>query len=305
MSYQRILVCGGTGFIGRNLVEEIIKQKKHVNILFHKQLPENFKKYKKFITVFKGDLLDKNSLSPAIDNADIVINLVGSFFDDIFSLNVLATFNLLEACKDKNKKLIFISSQSIYGECSGKPFIESRVPKPVTEYGLMKYVAENICKIYSHEYNLTCIVLRLSNVYGPGQKTGVMSNFTDNALKNKVLTISGDGKQKRDFVFVDDVVDAIIRSMDRVDNMRRMKHFEIFNIGGPKTHTLLDVISIIEKLLKKNVKVRFIKPKKNDIKFMRSSHSKAKKSLNYEPKISLEHGIEKIINEKNLGENNG
>ncbi len=286
---KRIFVCGGTGFIGQGLVKELLKQGRNINLLVHDKIPPSFKS--KNLNVFKGSILDKKTLSRALKESDIAINLVGSFDKDIYSINVLGSSNILEICKESNiKKIIFISSEAVYGKYTGKPNIESDCPMPTTEYGFSKYIAEKVYKFYSDKYSIPTVILRLSSTYGPGQKRGVLFKSLNSALKNQPVIIHGDGKQCRDFLYIDDAVNGIIKSIDY-----KAKEFEIFNISARKAYSLSELISLIQKNLGKEIKIKFLKPRNQDIKYMYSNYRKAKRLLNYEPKISLEEGIVKIV----------
>ena len=288
---SRILICGGTGFIGQRLVKELLKKGRNINLLVYDKTPPSFKN--KNLNVFKGSILDKEVLKRALKESDIVVNLVGSFNKDVYLINVLGSSNLLEACKESNvEKIVFISSEAVYGKYMGKPNIESDCPKPITEYGFSKYIAEKFYKFYSDKYNIPTVILRLSSTYGPGQKigVGVLSDSLNLALKNQPVRIHGDGKQRRDFLYVDDAVNGIIKSIDY-----KTKGFEIFNIPGEKLYSLLELISLIQKKLGKKIEIKFLEPKKQDIKYMYSNDRKAKRLLNYEPKVSLEEGIVRTI----------
>jgi len=269
---SKIFVCGASGFIGQNLVKALLGQGRNLNI-------------------FKGDILDKKTLRQAIKQADVVVNLIGSFNKDIYLLNVLSSSNLLEVCKESNiKKIIFISSEAVYGEYPGRPYLESDEPEPLTEYGLSKSLAEKIYKFYSDMYNISVIILRLSNTYGPGQRKGVVFDFISSILKTQSVAVHNDGKQRRGFLYVDDAVNGIIKSIDY-----KLTGFEIFNISGMKAYPLLNLISVIRQNIKKEIEVKFVEYKRPDINYMFSSYQKAKSLLGYDPKINLEKGIAKTI----------
>jgi len=146
---KRILVCGGTGFIGERLVEELQKQGRNVNLLVHGRIPKSFKNTN--LNIFKGNILDKKTLIRAVRNSDIVVNLVGSFYKDIYLLNMVSSSNLLEVCKESNiEKIIFTSSEAVYGEYTGRSYKEIDRPKAIIEeYGFSKYLAEQLYKFYS------------------------------------------------------------------------------------------------------------------------------------------------------------
>ncbi len=288
---KRILVCGGTGFIGKRLVEELLKQRRNINLLVYDKIPPLFKN--KNLNIFKGSILDKQVLKRALKESDIIVNLVGSFRKDIYLINVLGSFNPLEVCKESNiEKIVFISSEAVYGKYMGRPSVESDCPKPTTEYGFSKYIAEKTHKFYSDRYNIPTVILRLSSTYGPGHKIGlgVLNDSLDSALKNQPIRIHGDGKQHRDFLYIDDAVNGIIKSIDY-----EAKGFEIFNISGGKSYSLLELMSLIQKKIGKKIEIKFLGPQKDDIKYMSSSYRKAKRLLNYEPKVNLGEGIVRTI----------
>ncbi len=288
---ENILICGGTGFVGQNLVKQLVNDGRKINLLLHENLPKSLEGLKESITIFKGDLLNKKSLVDPVNSSDIIINLVGSFFKDIHPLNFTANYNLLEVCKNHNpKKIIFTSSQSVYGEKKNKPFEETDEPCPITDYGLMKLLAEEMYKFYSYNHNIPSVILRLSNVYGPMQRKGVIFNFINSALADKEISVHDAGKQKRDYVYVDDVVDGMVKSIDY-----KSKNFEILNLAGPGAYSLLDVIDCIKTDLKKEIKSSFVSYNEPDIRCSWSNYEKAKKLLGYTPKVNLEEGIHKTI----------
>ncbi|MCX6764137.1 MAG: NAD-dependent epimerase/dehydratase family protein [Candidatus Nealsonbacteria bacterium] len=288
---KRIFICGGAGFIGQTLTKELLKEGRNINLLIYDKTPPPFKN--KNLSFLKGSILDKKALKRALKKSDIVINLVGSFRKDFYLINVLGSSNLLEVCKESDiKKIIFISSEAVYGEYTGKPHIESDCPKPITEYGFSKYMAEKIYKFYSDKYKIPIIILRLSSTYGPGQKIGigVLSDSLNSALKKRPLKIHGDGEQHRDFLYIDDAVKGIIKSI-----YYETKGLEIFNIPGKKSYSLLELTSLIKKKIGNKIEIKFLEPRKQDIKRMYSNYSKAKRLLNYEPKVSLREGITRTI----------
>jgi len=289
---KRILVLGGTGFIGSRLVAKLQEEGMFVNLLVFDNPSESFSK--KNTTIFKGDITDEKALEKAVKNSDIIINLVGSFNKDFYySLNVAGSANLLSVCKEFShiKKIIFISSEAVYGDYAGRPYKEKDIPKPTTEYGFSKYLAEQICQFYSQKYNIPVIILRLANTYGPGQKVGVISECINSALQNRPFKIHKTGRQRRDFLYVDDAVDGMVRSIDYP-----VKGFEVFNISGDKTYSLLEMISITEKIIGKKIALTLVSPKKQDLVHMEESNKKAKNILGYMPKTSLREGITKTIN---------
>lgn len=269
---ERILVFGGTGFIGQHFVETLKEQKRKVFI-------------------FRGNL-QKKEPTKALKNIDIVVNLVGFFNNtDCYPFNLLTSFNFLQAAKDsKVKKIIFISSGAVYGRYKQKPYLETDALHPVTNYGLSKYLSEEMYQWYSELYSIPTIVLRLSNTYGPGNKIGIISETMNSIANNKPLTLFGNGMEKRDFVYVKDVAKAIVKSIDYP-----LKDFSVFNISGSKVFSTMDIISKIEKVTGKKIKLHFAKTSQiatNNIKYLCLNHKKAFSLLSWKPETSLERGIE-------------
>jgi UDP-glucose 4-epimerase len=284
---KRILVLGGTGFIGARLVKRLQDNKEIVNLLVYDKIPGFFSKEN--LVIFKGDITDKKTLIEAVKNSDIIVNLVGTFNEKMYyPLNVASSVNLLDVCKKFGhiKKIIFISSEAVYGDYSGRPYSEKDIPKPTTEYGFSKFLAEEIYRFYSEKYKIPVIILRLANTYGPGHRVGVISECISSAFKNQPVKIHRTGEQRRDFLYVDDAVNGIIKSI-----AHKAKEFEIFNISGEKTYSLLEMVSLTEKIICTKIKIKFMAPKKQDVLHMEESHEKAVNVLGYNPKTNLQEGI--------------
>lgn len=288
---ERVFICGGTGFIGKCLAEKLLEQGRKIDLLVHDRVPEGLEDWKRAINIHQGDILDIKTLDKAMKDTTVVVNLVGSSTKDLYALNILANFNLLEtAVRTGVKKIVFISSQAVYGECPGEPSRESDKPRPKTEYGLVKHLAESMYKHYWDTYKLSCTILRLSNVYGRGQRAGVIHNFISAILRNEPVNIYNNGTQKRDFLHIDDAVDGMVKALDYTK-----KNFEIFNISGPEPRTILEALAIIEKAMQRKSQIRFMETKEADISCLWSSYEKAEAVLNYSPQIPLEEGIPRTI----------
>ena len=184
---MNILLLGGTGFIGRNVVQKLVENNQKVSVIVHENLPENLAKIKDKLIIFYGNILDKNTIKDAFKNQDIVVNLIGQICKDInlfYNLNIVGALNALELCiENRINNIILISSSLIYGESGEIPSKESDSPDPKTNYSLTKLITENIYTHFAKEYNFNLSILRLSNVYGPNKRTGVIYNII-NTMKN-------------------------------------------------------------------------------------------------------------------------
>lgn len=291
LSSERILVCGGTGFVGQSLIERLVQEKRKVRIFVYEDcLPPRLQKLEDNIENFPGNILKKESLEPVLEGIDCVVNLIGSFFNDLYDLNIRASYNLLEACKRKDiKRIIYTSSETVYSDDSDKPPAEADTPKPQIEYALTKYVAECLYRLYSEDSHVPSIMLRMANIYGPGQTQGVIYNFTSSLLQGLPVIINNDGMQKRGFLYVNDAVDGIVKALD----YDCKEKFDIFNISGGEPITLNDLVSLIGKVTGRMIETKHVNSDKPDIRCLWSSHEKAKNALGYEPKTPLEEGIRK------------
>lgn len=279
-----VVISGSDGFIGKYLISKFSKKK--IKII---------RMGKKF-----GDI-SKKSTWRKLPESDVLIHLAGkSFVPDswknkkkFFNSNVLGTKMALDYCKKNNSKLIFLSSY-MYGNTIKLPTSEKvsiKVNNPLAE---TKKRAEQLCKFYSKKHKLKIIILRPSNVYGPNQKSFWLIPELIKKVRKKYITINN-LQIKRDLVFVDDLVDAIIKSI--YSNHK----FEIINIGSGKSYSINKIINTIKKILKKRT---FITSKnlirKNEILKTQLDIKKAKEKLNWRPIWSLESGLRFIIKKKNI-----
>lgn len=296
-----ITIIGGSGFIGQNITRTL-KEKHRIKILDVKKSPIT---HVDFIT---GDINEINSINKATKNSDIVIHLAAALGvintekNPIHTLdtNIYGTRNVLESCQKNNvKKIIFSSSSEVYGEPKKVPISENDDVIPITNYGVSKLAAEEYIKAYSREHGIRYTILRLFNVYGNGQgNSWVIPEFINKALKNQKILIHGDGSQVRAFCHVSDVAQAFQSALRKGDS-------EIINVGNNLEP--INIKSLAKKIISlSNSKSRidfipFEKSKRNRTEIMTRipQITKAKKILNYEPKISLEQGL-KLLIQKNL-----
>lgn len=284
----KILVTGATGFIGKNLVKRLLNLGYELSILVHSRGGFDGRKG---LDIFHGNILKKDTLDDAVKGCDLVAHLAGTFFGDIYELNVLGTLNILEACVEFNvKKIVFSSSVAVYGETPIEGASEETNPSPKTPYGLSKFLAETALEYYSNVYGLQCVAVRLLSVYGPNNDKGVIHDFINSIVHDKSVTIHGEGEQIRDFLYVDDAVEGLIRAMEFVS-----KEFGIYNITTGVGHSLLQVVAMLRKLIKKEFSIEFMEPRSHDIKCLVGNSFKAKKELGYAARYSLYEGLQRTL----------
>jgi len=296
----KILVTGGAGFIGSHIVDRLIAlghkvliiddlstgKKENINkqAVFYKEDIRNFEKIK---SLFKGiDFVFHLAAQPRIQP---------SILDPMPScdINIKGTLNALIASRDaKVKKFIYSASSSVYGNQKNNPLLETMEPKPKNPYAMAKYFGEIMCRVFNELYELPTVSLRYFNVYGLRQpETGayatVIGIFLKQFKENKPFTIVPDGKQKRDYTFVGDVVEANILAMDS----EKAVSGEAINIGTGKNYSIFEIANLIGG---KNHKRVIISPRRGEAKITLADISKAKKILGWTAKISLKEGIERL-----------
>ncbi|MCK4551205.1 MAG: NAD-dependent epimerase/dehydratase family protein, partial [Candidatus Aenigmarchaeota archaeon] len=252
----------------------------------------------------KGDITDTNILKNAFKDADYIIHLaaISSIEQTINDpkksndINITGTLNVLSAARDANvKRFLFASSASIYGNTTNIPIKENTHPNPTTPYAISKITGEYYCNSFHELYGLETVALRFFNVFGPRQQlnsaySAVIPKFINAMLKDKRPTIYGDGEQSRDFIYIKDVVTAIIKATTAPNAAGTS-----INIATGKGTTLNELVNTINNSLGKTIKPLYTDKKQGDIKHSLADISLAKRVLDFTPEYTLDKGIEKTI----------
>jgi len=308
---EKILVTGGAGFIGSNLCDKLLEEDYNVICLDNfndfydpkvkKENIANALKHKNF-TLIRGDILDnillggifsKNRIDKIVHLAAIAgvrPSLVNP--QEYIDVDVKGTINLLEMAKEyKIQQFVFGSSSSVYGINSKIPFTEEdRVDLQISPYATAKRCAELYCATYHHLYGIPITILRFFTVYGPRQRPDMaIHKFTRLISQGKSISMFGDGKSERDYTYVDDIVDGILKAMHKIYK------FEIFNLGNSKTIKLRDLINCIEDKLKIRAKIEQLPKQPGDVPITCADTSRAKRMLGYNRLTSIEEGIENFV----------
>ncbi len=312
---KNILVTGGAGFIGSNLVDTLLESgAKNVRVLDnlstgHKSNLTRAAKYSNFEFV-KGDIRSLKTCKKASEGIDIVfheaalVSVPTSMEKPVFNNNnnITGTLNMLiAAAKSGVKRFVYASSAAVYGLDPDLPKKESMHRHYPSPYALSKGVDEDYATLWAYNDKLgngmTCIGLRYFNVYGPRQDpkspySGVISIFSENIVSGKDVTIFGDGNQTRDFVFVADIVQANILS-----GLYALEKGEsrVYNVGTGSTETLLNLFDCIEKIIGKKVAINFAEERSGDIKHSSADISKLQDELNYSSKYTLYEGLQLLL----------
>ncbi len=261
---SKYLVTGGAGFIGSHIVERLVKEKHYVRVLDNLSSGRisNLKGIAQSVDLIKGDICCKETCFKAARGIDFVLHQAAlrSVPKSMRNpraynrVNIDGTLNMLEASKEnKVKRFVFASSSSVYGEVSNFPEKESFIPGPISPYALSKLTGEHYCKIFSLHFGLPAIALRYFNVFGPRQSLDdeyavVIPKFINCLLNNQPPPIFGNGRQSRDFTFVQNVVEANLLAL----KAKRIK-YGVFNVAGGKDTTVLDLVKILNKILGKDI----------------------------------------------------
>lgn len=304
---KSILVTGGAGFIGSNLVERLLELEEKVVVFDNLSTgrKENIRVFLKNpnFKFIRGDLRNQKEIERAVRGVDYIFHQAAipsvnrSVLDpkSTFEANTLGTLNLLiVAKKNKVKKIVYASSSSVYGP-GPLPKKEEMPLNPISPYALSKLTGEKLCQMFSKIYDLPTICLRYFNVFGPRQNprseyAAVIPKFIFAFLNHQRPVIYGDGKQTRDFTYAENVIEANLKALDSQFN-----NGEIFNIACGRETSILELLAILNRIFSKNMKPYFKKKRPGDIKHSFADISKSKKELGYNPKVSLEKGLEKTI----------
>jgi UDP-glucose 4-epimerase len=306
---MRILVTGGIGLIGEEVVKQLLALGHQVNIL------DMWDVSIEGANNFKGSVLDKFAILKAMDECDYVIHLAAVLGVEnstkrpleCLDVNIKGTRNVLECCVMKNiKKILFSSSSEVYGEPNKVPIEESGTLQPKSEYGVSKVVGEEYVKAFSKEFGLNYGIVRFFNIYGPKQTDKfVMPLFIRNVVLGNPLRVYGEGNQVRSFCYVEDAGRGVLEVLF---NQKADK--DVFNIGNNKTEiSMLELARLVIEIAGKSEEPEMVpleqsdRTKKREIYRRTPDTSKAKERLDFEANIDLRTGIKKVLDYKKANQN--
>ncbi len=326
---MKILVTGSAGFIGYHLSKKILKLSNHkvigidnLNNYYDQKLKisrlKNILDYKKFKN-YKIDISDKKKIFKIFKkyNPKIVVHLAAQAGVRYSLLNPTAYIdsnlkgfgNILEGCRNcKVKHLVYASSSSVYGANTNTPYsVKDNVDHPVSFYAATKKANELMAHSYSHLYNLPSTGLRFFTVYGPWDRPDMaLQKFTKAILNNKTIKVYNKGNHERDFTFIDDIVDGLIKvlkkpakpdlnwSSKNPNPNTSSAPWKLYNIGNSKPVKLMDFVSILEKNLNKKAKIKFISKQPGDVIKTWADIDGLVKEFNYKPDTTIHKGISKF-----------
>jgi UDP-N-acetylglucosamine/UDP-N-acetyl-alpha-D-glucosaminouronate 4-epimerase len=299
---MRYLVTGGAGFIGSNLVDELVRRGQDVVVLddLSSGKEENLAAVRGKIDLRIGNIADLAAMQSACNGMDYVIHLAArtsvprSVADPLETnhVNIDGTLNVLIAARDaKLRRFVFAASSSAYGESAELPKTETMPGSPISPYGVTKLAGELYAQVFGRAYGLENTSLRYFNVFGPrqdpsSQYSGVLSRFMLAVIRGESPVIYGDGEQSRDFTYIANVVDVTLRACE-VPGASGM----VMNGGTGARITLNQVLKLLEKITGKKIQAKYEPPRIGDIKDSQADISLARKVLGYQPLVDFEHGL--------------
>jgi nucleoside-diphosphate-sugar epimerase len=300
------LVTGGAGFIGSNIVAELLRQNKKVRVIdnFSSGRHINLAPYANRIELIEGDIRDYWTVVEAVKDVDYVLHqaalpsVIRSVKNPLTSneVNITGTLNLLEASRQAGvKKFVLASSSSVYGESETLPKKEDMTPAPLSPYANSKLACEHYCMIYDRLYNLPTVCLRYFNIFGPNQDptseySAVIPKFIFALLSGVQPVIYGDGEQSRDFTYISNAVYANLSAAEK-DDVRG----DIFNVACGERYTLLQLLEYLNEIIGTDIEPSFTKERPGDIKHSLADISRAENIMGYKTLVGFKQGLKETV----------
>ena len=301
---KEVVVTGGAGFIGSNLCRTLLEHGAKVTVfdnLYSGKIEFIEDLMDKGLNFVQGDIRDPAALEKATKNCEAIFHLAAQTSvpfsmenpKEDCEINVVGTLNVLEAARKAGARMVFASSCAVYGNPEKRPTPETYPTHPIAFYGLTKLLGENYCRFYQETYGLEVVMLRIFNVYGPNCH-GAIYDFLNKLRKTPdKLEVLGTGKQSRDFVYVSDMVDALIKAATSPAAAG-----QAFNVGTGTTTSVAELAKMIVEILGlENVEIYFKGGQAwaGDMNITLADNSKAVNKLQWRPQVSLKEGLKKLI----------
>jgi UDP-N-acetylglucosamine 4-epimerase len=309
---MRILVTGGAGFIGSNLVEKLLSDTRITRVRILDNLStgvldniKEFSTHPKF-EFMEGDIRDYKTCEEACEGIDLISHQAAlgsvprSVKDPLTTndVNITGTLHVFHAAKEKKiRRVVYAASSSTYGDHPGLPKTEDKIGQPLSPYAITKYVNELYANVFARIYNMEFIGLRYFNIFGPRQNpegpyAAVIPLFIHSLLENKRATINGDGSHSRDFTYIDNAVRANLLALF-TENKKAVN--QVYNIACGKQTTLLQLYHYLKKIAASDLDPVLGAERKGDIRHSLADISKAQNLLGYAVDVNIEQGLEKTF----------
>jgi nucleoside-diphosphate-sugar epimerase len=302
----RYLVTGGAGFIGSNIVAELVQRQQEVKVFdnFSTGKQENLAPLASAITLYEGDIRSYHHVREAVEGVDYVLHQAAlpsvprSVSDPITSnqVNVDGTLNLLVAARDaKVKRFVFASSSSVYGDSPTLPKLETMPLNPLSPYAISKLSGEKYCQVFARLYELETVALRYFNIFGPrqdptSQYSAVIPRFITTLKRGESPVVYGDGRQSRDFTFVSNVVEANLLACEAAGVAG-----EVFNVACGGRFSLLELLKCLQEIMATNIQPKYEALRPGDVAHSQAGIEKITSAMGYKIGDDFRKGLEKTV----------
>lgn len=306
MFKEKVLVTGGAGFIGSHLVRALLDDNYQVRVLdnFSTGHKKNLLEVLDKIEFIEGDISNQQSVINAVSEVDYILHEAAmpsvprsiQYPATTTHVNTVGLINILQAAKNCGvKRIVIASSSSVYGDTPILPKQEDQIPNPISPYAVNKYAGELFCKTFYHLHGLSFVALRYFNVFGPRQDplspySAVIPLFIKAFKNNEPLVIYGDGKQSRDFSYVDNVVQANLLALKSTK-----AGGQVINIACQQAISLNDIVKELNIIFNKNLIPQYLPSRPGDIRDSLADISRAKNLLGYQPNVFVKEGLAKTV----------
>jgi UDP-N-acetylglucosamine/UDP-N-acetyl-alpha-D-glucosaminouronate 4-epimerase len=302
-----VLVTGGAGFIGSNLTEALVGAGHDVRVLddLSTGAEENLAAVEGSVQLIRGDVRDPGAVTAAVAGRDVVFHLAAlprvsrSVSDPVLThdVNVTGTLQVLLAARDASiRRMVYASSSSVYGDTPTLPKLEDMAPLPRSPYAAGKLAGEAYCRAFAAVFAMETVSLRFFNVFGPrqdprSQYAAVIPRFVARMLAGLRPEVFGDGRQTRDFSYVDNVVNGCIRAAEAGPRVAG----EVMNVACGERISVLELVEAINDLLGTNLEPQFGEPRAGDVRDSLASIEKAERLLGYRPSVQVREGLRRTV----------
>jgi UDP-glucose 4-epimerase len=302
---MRVLVTGGAGFIGSALVRGLVEVGHEVLVLDDLSTGSRLNLEEVPVRLIEGDVRDPRTVRDAVDGAEVVFHLAAlpsvarSVADPIRShaVNVDGTLNVLMAARDRGvRRLVYTSSSSVYGDTPSLPKHEDMPVQPRSPYAAAKLAGEAYCRAFAASFALETVSLRPFNVFGPrqdpeSQYAAVIPRFATRMLAGQRPEVSGDGRQTRDFTYVDNMVEALILAAGAGPDAAG----EVMNVGCGARTSLLELVAALNRIIGTELAPEFVDPRTGDVRDSEASVEKAGRLIGYRPTVDVREGLARTV----------
>jgi UDP-glucose 4-epimerase len=300
------LVTGGAGFIGSNIVDELVRRGRSVRVLdnFSTGRAENLREAGDRIDLVEGDVRDPDAVERAVRGVDFVLHQAAlasvprSIADPVSNheVNVQGTLNVLVAARrHRVKRVVYASSSSVYGDSEELPKVETMAPNPKSPYAVAKLAGEYYCRVFADLHGMTTVSLRYFNVFGPrqdpsSQYSAVIPIFVRCLLQGIAPTIFGDGEQSRDLTFISNVVQANLLACEA-----NVSGGRVYNVACGGRYTVNQIFDALETRIGSGLKPRYDDPRAGDVRHSMAGIARIGHELGYQPTVGFEDGIDATV----------